>query len=236
MAQYARKMTGTGDVALSENISLRVHSFRRGSVFPGGSLWLTDFDIARELHDSVGQQLTAVSLLLGRVARNQAGKNPSQTDEIHRIQEHLLNISREVQSLSRRAKCATVTARTFTRAVRDLLENVRRATGLHTIVMLSETSLPSDATAEHLYRIVQEAVHNVIRHAEASRLCVILKTEEQSICLVVRDDGKGMSVEARGEGGLGLGGMSARAEALGAQLEIRSLPGRGTAVRCVVPF
>lgn len=226
----------TGVAVESERIFLRVHSSREDRIGRAGSTRLTDFDIARELHDNVSQQLTAVSMLLDRLGRKFAGDRLSHADEVLRIEAHLLNVTRDVRNLSHRVKSSGVTAAGFNRAVRELAEDVRRSAGLHTILMLAETPLPDDATAEHLYRIVQEAAHNVVKHAGASRLRVIFKVEDSSFVLVVRDDGNGISAGVGARRGRGLEAMASRARSIGAHLEVRSIPGRGTAVRCVVPF
>ncbi|MBN1556294.1 MAG: hypothetical protein JXA11_16255 [Phycisphaerae bacterium] len=235
MAQHARKMTGLHPRTGHANTGtyLRVHSFRTEPNLP--EALLTDFDVARELHDSVGQQLTAVSLLLGRLERKIGEHNTSDAKDIHRIQEHLLSVNREIQALSRRAMRSSVRAEGFTGALRELAESVRQAVGLHTILKVQDASPPDDATAEQMYRIAQEAIHNVVKHADASYLHVIFKRVNPSWILVIRDDGRGMSADANASRGMGLDGMKSRAAAIGADLEVRSIPGRGTAVRCVVP-
>lgn len=239
MAQTAQRLlesgAGEGVAARETDVVLRVHSYRDACGGLKSSAARGDVDIARELHDNVAQQLAVVSLLLGKLGRNRSGGTVSRAEDFYRIEEQLLRVTRDVRSLSRQGTSSPITAAGFTHAVRTLAESVRRSAGLHTILMLTEALLPDDAMAEQLYRIAQEAVHNVLRHARASSLRVIFTVEGQTFVLVVRDDGIGIPADTR-TAGVGLESMASRAGTIGAQLEVRSVPGRGTAVRCVVPF
>jgi signal transduction histidine kinase len=106
------------------------------------------------------------------------------------------------------------------------------------VVDASEDRLaPEIETA--LYRIVQEALSNAVRHGRPRRIAVEVHEQGASIRAVVRDDGHGFDVAAawarRGDRGLGLIGMRERVEALGGTLEIRSTPGQGTELSVVIP-
>jgi signal transduction histidine kinase len=87
-----------------------------------------------------------------------------------------------------------------------------------------------------LYRIVQEALNNVVRHAQASQVDVILERRDGSVIAVVEDNGRGFDSRVAGKGDrVGLLGMRERAEALGGTLLIESAPGSGTTLRVEVP-
>lgn len=232
-----------GGLSYSSSSPTRVHSFAeavsKAMASRRSSPEATDCDIARELHDSVGQQLTGISLLLQRLHRELSKDALPQANEIHRILGQMLHVNQEVQCLTHRTLLAKITPDQFLHAVRALMESVRHATGTHCILSLQDVALPDDATAEHLYRILQEAIHNTIKHAEASCLRVKLKQRNDAIVLIVHDDGKGIPRERRiprdvGEEGMGLGSMRFRAKAIGAKLNIRSRPKCGTTVRCVI--
>jgi signal transduction histidine kinase len=87
----------------------------------------------------------------------------------------------------------------------------------------------------HLYRIVQEAVNNALKHARASTIDVLLDAGKEEIRLEVRDNGVGFSGKAPGSSSIGLKSMRYRAHAIGGRLEIQSESGKGTVVRCVLP-
>ena len=87
-----------------------------------------------------------------------------------------------------------------------------------------------------LYRIVQEALTNCARHAEASQVNVTLRADERGVWAGIEDDGKGFDPRSSGARGLGLIGMQERARELNGALQIHSMPGRGTAIRVDLPL
>jgi signal transduction histidine kinase len=86
-----------------------------------------------------------------------------------------------------------------------------------------------------LYRIAQEAIHNVVKHASAKRVKVSIEHDGPQVRLAVEDDGIGFDPGAAGPGTLGLAGMRHRAERLGGSFSVESAPGRGSRVEVVVP-
>jgi signal transduction histidine kinase len=123
-------------------------------------------------------------------------------------------------------------------ALEWLAQGVTERTGVPVAVGAPEDRLaPEIETA--LYRIVQEALTNAVRHGRPRRIAVEVHGEGPNIRTVIQDDGQGFDVAAawsrRGDQGLGLIGMRERAEALGGTLEIRSTPGQGTELSVVIP-
>ena len=88
---------------------------------------------------------------------------------------------------------------------------------------------------ETLYRISQEALHNVVKHAAARQVRLEIGRMPQGVRLRIEDDGKGFDPDAVPDGHLGIAGMRARAAKIGAQLDCRSQPGRGTTIEVIVP-
>ena len=100
-------------------------------------------------------------------------------------------------------------------------------------------SVLSAETELVLYRIVQEALSNVVRHADARSVCVRIERQESAVVAEVTDDGKGFSVDEelrRPDRGLGLFGMQERAAYVGGSVDIQSRPGAGTTVRVTLPI
>ncbi len=95
-------------------------------------------------------------------------------------------------------------------------------------------SVPDPITAQHLYRIAQEAVSNAARHAKASQITITLRGDEDSLVLEVADNGQGMLAGAAGEG-LGLRTMAYRTHLLEGELSVMPAPAGGTCVYCRVP-
>jgi signal transduction histidine kinase len=116
----------------------------------------------------------------------------------------------------------------------DLLDHVVQATQARTrasieLAVDAPRPLPSDVTIA-FYRIAQEAMNNMVRHAEAGRAWVTLTGSEEAVELVVRDDGRGFDPLSVGPEQLGLRIMGERAEAVGAGLRIDGAPGRGASI------
>jgi signal transduction histidine kinase len=92
------------------------------------------------------------------------------------------------------------------------------------------------AAEEGLYRIAQEALHNIVKHAKAKKATVYIEVKETGVTLTVVDDGVGFDPEQVAAGHMGLGTMGQRAEQLGGEYEVRSKVGQGTTVRVRIPL
>ncbi len=193
--------------------------------------------MAREIHDTLAQAFTGILAQVG--AANQV-----LTDDVEATQAHL-DLIKEL------ARTGLVEARRSVVALRpQLLEEGSLQSALHRLVAQTRSaamdttlyyeiegavySLPTEVE-NNLLRIVQEALTNVIKHANADEIRVELIYEHDQFCLRVKDNGQGFGVGSiPSSEGFGLLGMSERAERIGAQLTIRSQPGRGTEIVVVV--
>lgn len=193
--------------------------------------------IARELHDETAQTLAALLLRI-RVARGRPGAEPllPLLDEMRsEIGEALEGVRRFARGLRPPALEELGLAPALESHARALAE----ATG--TEIALEAAALDGMLSPEAelaLYRIVQEALSNVVRHADARQVSVRLAVGRGAVVATVEDDGRGFTAteEMRSEGGgLGLFGMRERAAYLGGAVEIRSQPGSGTVVRAEIP-
>jgi signal transduction histidine kinase len=183
--------------------------------------------ISRELHDSLGHHLTALSLQL-EVARNTAAGNEAVL-RAQQITREMLAGVRDVVSTLR-----SDTTFDLSRALGLMLGGV---TGLNVQLSLSPALERMDSAQAHaLFRSVQEAVTNTLRHACAKSLWIELQVEESALRLVVRDDGKGTRDGAIAPGGHGLMGMRERIEALGGEVVTRSATGAGFQLEVRLPY
>ncbi len=185
--------------------------------------------IAAELHDEVGQTLTAVLLELKRVADHTP---PAVRDELHQVQEITRASLDEIRRIARRLRPGVLEELGLTSALKAL-------TGEFTGPALTvghriDTDLPTLGrdTELVLYRVAQESLTNAARHAAARRADLTLKRTPAGVELSVRDDGRGLGGAPEGAG---IRGMRERALLIGAGLSLGSLPGGGTEVRLVVP-
>jgi PAS domain S-box-containing protein len=189
--------------------------------------------VARELHDEVGQAIATVGVLLHALENTPEGAPPPHPEltathaTIRQITESVARIVRDYHPAELLALGLEDTLRT----------HARQFTQRHGLSLrLSTTALDdllSDEQALHLYRIVQEALANVVRHGYARSVRVRVARHGSRVTAIVSDDGVGFDPRARG-GGLGLITMRERAELIGATMTIRSTRGRGTEVRLVI--
>jgi PAS domain S-box-containing protein len=191
--------------------------------------------IARDLHDLLGQQLTALRLAL---ERQREGAPAERLPDLDAALELAHTIDREVDFLAWELRPAALDDLGLTAAlpryVHEWSTHYRIPAEFHAAPSLDGQLSPTAEIA--FYRIAQEALNNVVKHAHASRVDVLLEHRDGAMVLVVEDDGVGFEPASQdtAERGLGLAGMRERAALAGATLEIESAPGNGTAVylRC----
>jgi PAS domain S-box-containing protein len=195
--------------------------------------------IARELHDESGQALTA--LMFGLRLMEQEVDHPENL--LVRLAELKLLADEVLEDLHRLAMdlrpasldhLGLVTA--LEQLVKVICERYNICVRFKTVGISEETRLPDDVETA-LYRIVQEALTNAVRHANASNIDVILELRDEKSIVVVEDDGIGFETqEIHKSGHLGLLGMQERAQMAGGTLQIESRPGGGTTIVAEVPY
>jgi len=191
--------------------------------------------LARELHDSVAQSMYGVTLLAEVVSQMlSSGQTDPAAGYLGELKETAKESLAEMRLLIYELRPPVLEEEGLASALQARLEAVESRAGLETEFHL-EGAPALDAQVEAaLYRIAQEALNNVLKHAQARRVAVSLRQDEQSVTLEIADDGAGCEpAEARRSGGLGLRGMEERVAEIGARLEIESAAGRGTQVRVV---
>ena len=199
--------------------------------------------ISRDLHDQLGQQLTALRLKLAALKAACDG-HPELCAQIEAVQELAERVDGEVDFLAWELRPAALDDLGLTAALTNYAREWSKHYNVPAEVQVTGFAtgglrLPPQ-TETCLYRIAQEALNNVYKHAQAARVSVILERRGPDAVLVVEDDGVGFdSSEAQGwegERGLGLVGMRERAALLGGSVEFESEPGRGTTVFARVPI
>ncbi len=193
--------------------------------------------IARELHDETAQLLTAFSLNLAGLEKR-VDAQPQVRDLISRLQ----NLSRRMSVVLRRLvhdlRPAQLDDLGLWAALEYLAESAREQLGLEVTLHLDGPRRRLDPLVETVvFRIAQEALTNVARHAANPHAHLSLQVDADVVHLRIHDSGRGFDVDEalRSTTGVGLAGMRERAEAIGAQFSIHSDPGKGTAVEVLVP-
>jgi signal transduction histidine kinase len=196
--------------------------------------------IARELHDEIGQALTAIKVELA-LAERAMGHREEPGEALHTVRNLTEGALHTVRDLSRLLHPAVLDdiglAAALHAYVRDFRKRYDMEVGFEAEAM--DCRLPPDAEAA-AYRIVQEALTNVARHASATSCRVTLRRRDDLIELAVEDDGVGFDAEAQrnqiDHAGLGLLGMRERAVRLSGSCVVDSAPGRGTRVLVTLPL
>jgi PAS domain S-box-containing protein len=197
--------------------------------------------ISRELHDIIAQTLTSINIRLATL-KQEAATNTKGLDRnialTQKLVEKSVNI---VHRYARELRPAVLDDLGLIPALHGFLTNFTTQTGVRThLTAYSGVEKLGNAQRTVLYRVAQEALTNVDRHAHASRVDVLIQKQPDAVRMIIRDNGKSFPVQrvlnARNNKRLGLLGMRERLEMVGGNLEIESLPGKGTSINARIPF
>jgi signal transduction histidine kinase len=191
--------------------------------------------LARELHDETGQALT--SILLGLKAAEDAGERAQMRAAIASLRNLVVETLHDVRRLAIELRPQALDDFGLVAALQRLTETFAEQTGIDAAFehALGAERLPGDVETA-LYRIVQEALTNIVKHAGARRVSIVLYRRHDSVSAVIEDDGRGFEALGSDESGLGLVGMRERLGLLDGKLTIESTQGSGTTIVADVPL
>jgi signal transduction histidine kinase len=190
--------------------------------------------LARELHDETGQALT--SIILGLRTVDDARSDEERSEALRALRELVLSTLNDVRQLAVELRPQALDDFGLVPALERLSDTFQQKSGIvvHFEAQLGEKRLAPEAETA-LYRIVQEALTNVAKHAGASNVSVLLTRKDGGVVAVVEDDGRGLAAGAESGDGLGLVGMRERVQLLGGRLALESAGAVGTTVVAEVP-
>jgi signal transduction histidine kinase len=193
---------------------------------------------SHELHDELGQSLTAVKANLAALATQPMPIATRLADCLHLVDEAIGN----VRQMSQLLRPTILDDFGLEASIRWLAEGFSARTGTEVTVDSTFSGRLPDETETHLFRITQEALTNIARHAEARTVHIRLTRAGEAICLAIQDDGRGLprssttpATTAKGRG-LGMIGMRARARSAGGDVTVHSKPGAGVLIEVRVPL
>ncbi len=190
--------------------------------------------IGEELHDGLGQQLTGLSMLAQSLL-NKASK--PEYELASQLASGLHEALTQVRALARGLMPIQIYADGFVISLKEITESIEQQSHIPIKLRIDDVVLLfDDATATHLYRIVQESLNNAVKHANASRINVSLKIEQDHGVLEIVDNGIGIPLELDGSSGLGLNIMKHRCGLFDGEITINPAGERGTKVCCRFPI
>jgi PAS domain S-box-containing protein len=193
--------------------------------------------IARELHDDLGQQLTGLKLDLEWVSNRLKGGLKVEQSDIDTMRELLNGAITSVRRISTELRPILLDDLGFAAAIEWQVNEIAKRSLLDISLELNATDhVQNTDRASGLFRILQESLTNVIRHAQATRVEISLLEEGETVRFVIHDNGLGMAQKSHLDSGFGLINMRERAIALGGQLQVISSPGEGTTIEVTFPI
>jgi signal transduction histidine kinase len=193
--------------------------------------------LARDLHDQLGQQLTALRLKIQTLAETSTNRDQLQSD-VNELLAITSQLDSDVDFLAWQVRPVILDDLGLQEALRVYVgrwgEHVRIQTKFHSSGFEGER--PVREVENNLYRIAQEALNNVAKHSQATNVDVLLEVRGTHMVLIVEDNGVGFVADQTSERGFGLTGIRERASLLGGELEIESTPGEGTTLFVRIPF
>ena len=194
--------------------------------------------IARELHDSVCQNICSLILDMAQLQQELPASSGEVSERIHSQKEKLMDLAEEVDSVCRQLHPSVLERIGLDQAMEQLCEDFTQRKGLHTRFLHGDIpeSLPA-ASALCLYRVTQEALRNIVRHAQTKHATVLLFATGGGLHLSIEDDGVGFDPNrVNGKARLGLVSMQERVRLAGGTFAIHSKPGYGTRIDLRLPL
>jgi signal transduction histidine kinase len=190
--------------------------------------------IAADLHDDLGPLLSSVKLNVGSLDLY----SERDTRTADRVYEHIDTMMQRMREISADMLPNTLERKGLIAAIDEFISNIRKPASLNIRFVHNDSSEFPSSQSIHIYRIVQEIIHNTIKHAQATELIIEIKQEGSMIVLLSGDNGKGFdyNLQSRENSGLGLRNLYSRTEMLGGNLGVESGRGKGTNYTIEIPL
>ena len=193
--------------------------------------------LGQDLHDSLGGQLTGVALMGKALARQLAAKDLPEAAVAEEVVRCINDAIGQTRAIARGLCPVELSASGLLSALREFASEIEQR--FHISCRFSADKgilIRNESAASHLFRIVQEAVHNALRHGAPRTIAIRLAKAGDQIALEIRDDGTGFLSSLPASKGMGLRTMKYRADNIGAELKVIAGEGRGTVVSCLLPI
>lgn len=193
--------------------------------------------LARDLHDSVSQQLFALTMM-SEAALNQMNIDPTMAKEhLEEVIHAGSTAQTEMRALLLHLRPVYLSGDSLPKGIHKLIEELKQKSQMNFNVFIKDDLILSEATEEHVFRIIQEALANILRHAEASEVKIDISKRSKELFIHIRDNGKGFNIEHHDDkkASYGLKTMQERSDELGGTFAVRSNIDQGTYIDIRIP-
>ena len=186
--------------------------------------------LARELHDTVSQELFALAMMLGAIRNLLPTEDGTAREQLSRAEETARRAQASMRGLIRALRPVELGSRSLAAALESLLDEVAERQGIETDLQVQGKGPLPAGIEDRLFRVAQEAVSNAVRHGQPTRVVLTLRRSDGDLALSIADDGCGFD-PATVAAHIGLASMRERAAEIGGQLAIQSRPGAGCTIQ-----
>ena len=193
--------------------------------------------LGQELHDGLGQQMAGIGYMISALLVKLGKVPPSVAKEAERLQRLITESVESARTLAKGFYPVELERHGLHLALQEIARGTEQSYAVSCLVESDEPSCADlkDQLAVQLFRIAQEAVHNVVKHAQARNIAIKLASSNSDIVLTVKDDGIGFPVNSDEKAGMGLQIMQYRAQMIGGRMDFRNDPHGGAVITCVAP-
>jgi PAS domain S-box-containing protein len=192
--------------------------------------------IGQELHDGLGQELTGLGYLAETLLCDLRDRNAAEANTADQLARGIERALEQARTIAKGLVPVEIDAEGLVPSLEQLVANTQLRCGVNCRFLCRQPiPIEDTTTAAQLFRIVQEAINNAAKHAEATEIAVELKVDDAEVAFLVRDDGVGIPADLEQATGMGLRIMHHRAAAIGAALNVRAAQRGGTVVTCSLP-
>ncbi|MFC0332703.1 histidine kinase [Paenibacillus sepulcri] len=236
MAQRLNEMAGHIQLQVASLQKLSTEKAEMGEQLKKSAIVEERQRLARELHDAVSQQLFAISLMTSALVESADLNAEKPRKQIEMVEKMAGNAQNEMRALLRQLRPATLEGKSLKEGLEELLEEMadKQSLTIRSEIELVE-GLPK-GVEDHLFRITQEGLSNILRHSEATSATVRLGLYNHQVHLRITDNGIGFNRDAAKSSSYGLKTVQERANEIGGVATVVSSPGKGTQVDVKVPI
>lgn len=191
--------------------------------------------LARELHDAVSQQLFAISMTATAVGRTLDKDFNRAQRQVALIEEMSAVAQSEMRALLLHLRPVYLEGKHLEQGLKELVRELQAKVPMEILFEMDENIRLVKGVENHLFRIIQEAMSNTLRHAKAEKMEIRIQRKDQAVKVVIRDDGEGFELDDKKQASYGLSNMQERVNEIGGSILWITAPGKGTRIEITVP-